>query len=89
MGSVPSWSASKVYARRCVGRLKGVFSMARKWIQGAIKRPGALSKQAKGAGKSVKEFVFTTLKKGSKASATTKRRARLATTLAKLRRRKK
>lgn len=51
------------------------------WIKGAIKNPGAFTKQAKNAGMSVAEFADKTLAAGSRASATTKRRARLAKTL--------
>ena len=55
-----------------------------KWIQGAIKHPGAFTAQAKRAGKSVSSYATQVLKKGSHASTTTKRRARLAQTLRKL-----
>ena len=61
----------------------------KKWIQSAIKNPGSLTKQAKAAGMSVQEFSEAALKKGSKASATTKRRANLAKTLRKMGRKKK
>lgn len=63
--------------------------MAEKWIQRAIKRPGAFRKKAQAAGMSTQEYAQKVLKKGSKADATTKRQAVLAKTLAKLRRRKK
>ena len=58
--------------------------MAKKWIQAAIKHPGAFTAQAKKAGKSVAGYARQVVKKGSKASTTTKRRARLAQTLAKI-----
>ena len=58
------------------------------WIQGAIKPPGSFSKQAKKAGKSVSAYASSVLKKGSKASSQTKKKADLAKTLAKLRRKK-
>jgi len=57
----------------------------KKWIKGAIKHPGAFTAQAKKAGKSTATFARSVLKKGSKASATTKRRASLALTLGKMR----
>ena len=60
-----------------------------KWIQSAIKKPGSFTKQAKKAGKSVGAFATQVLKKGSKASTTTKRRANLARTLRRLARAKK
>lgn len=59
-----------------------------RWIQKAIRKPGAFRAQAKRAGKSTAAYARTVLKKGSKASATTKRRARLAQTLARLRKRR-
>jgi hypothetical protein len=59
------------------------------WISGAIKRPGALTNKAKGAGKSVSAYTTQVLKPGSKASTTTRKQAALAKTLAKLRKRKK
>lgn len=62
--------------------------MGAKWIKNAIKKPGAFRAQAKRAGKSTATFVRSVLKKGSRASATTKRRARLAQTLARLRKRR-
>ena len=59
-----------------------------KWIQNAIKRPGAFTKKAKKAGMSVSEYVGKVTKKGSKASTRTKRQANLAKTLKKLRKKK-
>lgn len=59
-----------------------------KWIQKAIKRPGAFSKKAKRAGMSTAQYARRVLKKGSRASATTKRQARLAQTLARMRKKK-
>jgi len=56
-----------------------------KWIQGAIKRPGAFSAKAKAAGKSTAAFARSALKEGSHASTRTKRQAALAQTLAKIR----
>ena len=57
----------------------------KKWIKGAIKRPGALTKKAKAAGMSTQAYARK--KKG--ASGRTGRQARLALTLAKLRKKKK
>lgn len=62
--------------------------MAKNWIKRAIRKPGAFRAQAKRAGKSTATFARSVLKKGSQASTTTKRRARLAQTLAKLRKRR-
>jgi len=55
--------------------------MMANWIKKAIKRPGALTAKAKAAGESVAEFSNQALKKGSKASARTKKQASLAKTL--------
>lgn len=60
-----------------------------KWIQGAIKRPGAFTAKAKRAGKSVRSYARSVLKKGSKASTLTKQQARLAITLRKISRKRK
>ena len=54
--------------------------MAKDWIQGAIKRPGAFTAKAKRAGMSVQAYARKVLKKGSKASTLTKQQARLAQT---------
>lgn len=63
--------------------------MAEQWIQEAIKRPGTFSEKAKRAGMSTQEYARYVLRRGSRADTRTKRQARLALTLAKLRRRKK
>lgn len=55
--------------------------MAEKWIQKAIKRPGAFTKKANAAGKSVSSYTTSVLKKGSSASTRTKKQAALAKTL--------
>jgi hypothetical protein len=60
----------------------------KKWIQKAIKRPGAFTKKAKAAGKSVSAYASSVLKEGSKASTRTKRQAALAQTLSKMRKKK-
>lgn len=56
-----------------------------KWIQSAIKQPGALTQKAKRAGMSTLAFA----KAHAKDKGTTGRQARLALTLSKLRRGKK
>jgi len=58
------------------------------FIQKAIKKPGAFKKSAVRAKQSVKSFTKSVLDKPSKYSATTVRRARLAKTLSKLRKKK-
>jgi hypothetical protein len=63
--------------------------VAKKWIAGAIKSPGSFTRQAKAAGMSVAGFARRVLKKGSKASRRTKRRASLARTLKGFARKKK
>jgi hypothetical protein len=63
--------------------------MARKWIKGAIRRPGAFRAKAKAAGMSTSAYASRVLRKGSKASARTKRQAALARTLSKMRRRRR
>ena len=59
-----------------------------KWIQKAIKHPGALTEKAKKVGMTVAQYEKKVLSKKSKASATTKREANLARTLNKLRKKK-
>ncbi len=61
----------------------------KKWIKKAIKRPGVFSAKAKRAGMSTSAYARKVLKKGSRASTQTKRQARLAQTLGKMRRKKK
>lgn len=63
--------------------------MPKKWIQKAIKRPGALTAKAKKAGMSVAAFSKKATAPGSNASTTTKRQANLAKTLSTFRKRKK
>ena len=62
--------------------------MAKKmnWIQGAIKNKGSFSRKANRAGMSTSAYARKVLRSGSKASATTKRQANLAKTLARIRR---
>jgi len=59
-----------------------------KWIQKAIKHPGAFTRKAKKAGKSVAAYARKVTKKGSKAPTRTKRQGNLAKTLQKLRKKK-
>lgn len=63
--------------------------MAKKWIQGAIKKPGAFRKKAKGAGMSTGAYAKKVTRRGSRASAKTKRQGNLAKTLLGLQRKKK
>lgn len=55
--------------------------MAKDWIKGAVKRPGALKAKAKAAGESTMEFA----KKHAGDSGRTGKQARLAETFAKMR----
>lgn len=64
--------------------MAGKKGSGKNWIAGAIKSPGSFTKQAKAAGKSVSSFAAQVTKPGSKASATTKKRAVLAKTLKKI-----
>lgn len=57
----------------------------KKWIQKAIKRPGAFKAKAQKAGMSTSAYASKVLKKGSGASTRTKRQASLAKTLGKMR----
>tara|TARA_R100001530_G_C4208545_1_gene126735 strand:- start:152 stop:358 length:207 start_codon:yes stop_codon:yes gene_type:complete len=63
--------------------------MARKWIQGAIKRPGAFKAKAKKAGMSTSAYASKVLSRGSTSSTRTKRQASLARTLSKIRSKRK
>jgi len=58
---------------------------SKKFMQTAVKRPGAFSAKAKSAGMSTSAYANKVLKKGSKASTRTKRQANLAKTFAKYR----
>lgn len=60
--------------------------MARKWIQQAIKRPGALRAKAKRMGRSVRDLIAHPPKN---ADSRTKRQIALARTLMKLRKRRR
>lgn len=63
--------------------------MAKKWIGGMHMKKGAFTAQAKSAAMSVAGFGRKVLKKGSKASTKTKKRAVLARTFRGWARRKK
>ena len=62
---------------------------SKNWIQKAIRKPGAFRKQAQRAGKSTMEFARDVVRNPSRYSTTTVRRARLAITLGKFRKRGK
>ena len=55
---------------------------SKRWIQGAVKRPGALGKKATAAGMTTSAYANKVLKKGSTASSRTKKQAQLAKTFA-------
>jgi hypothetical protein len=59
-----------------------------KWIQGAIKRPGALTEKAEKAGMTVKEYTAKVKANPEKYDERTRRQANLARTLSKLRKKK-
>ena len=61
----------------------------KKWIAGAVKRPGAFRAKAKKAGMSTSAYARKVLSKNSRASARTKRQARLAQTFSKMRSKRK
>jgi hypothetical protein len=60
----------------------------KKWIQGAIKHPGAFTKKAEAAGKSVKEYAAEVSANPKEHDEKTVRQANLAKTLSKLRKKK-
>jgi len=62
---------------------------SKNWIQQAIRKPGAFRKQAKRAGKSTMQFARDVVRNPSRYGTTTVRRARLAITLSKFKRRKR
>lgn len=61
----------------------------KKWIQKAIKRPGAFTAKAKKKNMSVAGFAAAVKKNPSKYSPTTVRQANLATTLRKISKKRK
>jgi hypothetical protein len=60
----------------------------KKWIQGAVKHPGAFTKKAEERGMSVSEFAAAVTANPDKYDKTTVRQANLAKTLKKLRKKK-
>lgn len=61
----------------------------KKWIQGAIKRPGAFSAKAKKANKSVAAMATAVTKNPGRYSKLTVQQANLAKTLRKINKKKK
>jgi len=66
-----------------------MMSKRKNWIQQAIRKPGAFRKQARRAGKSTMEFAREVVRNPERYDTTTVRRARLAITLSKFRKRGK
>jgi hypothetical protein len=64
-------------------------STDKKWIQKAIKRPGAFTAKAKKAGKSTSAFATAVTKNPNKYSKLTVQQANLAKTLKKITNKKK
>jgi len=60
----------------------------KKWIQGAIKRPGAFTEKAEKAGMSTKEYAAKVTANPEEYDTRTVRQANLAKTLTKLRKKK-
>jgi len=60
----------------------------KKWIQKAIKRPGAFTRKAKKRNMSVAQFASAVSKNPTKYSSTTRRQAALAKTLRKISKKK-
>jgi hypothetical protein len=60
----------------------------KKWIKGAIKRPGAFTAKAKKAGKSVPGMIAAVTKNPSRYSSLTVKQASLAKTLRKINKKK-
>lgn len=75
-----SMGVKEVYAYPVHAGLSSSKPKTEKWIQGAIKHPGALTKKAKKAGESPMEFA----KEHMHAPGTTGKQARLAMTLRKM-----
>lgn len=55
--------------------------MAKNWIKGAIKHPGAFTKKAKAAGMTTAAYARKVKANPGRYSTTTRRQANLATTL--------
>lgn len=62
--------------------------MVDKWIQKAVQHPGAFKKKAQMHGLSTMQYAQMMMRPGSKADATTKRQARLAQTLSRMRKKR-
>lgn len=60
-----------------------------KWMQTAVKHPGAFTQKAQSAGKSIGAEIKSVLKPGSKATSQTKKQAVLARTFRKIGKKKK
>ncbi len=65
------------------------MSKGKRWIQDAIKRPGAFTAKARRAGLTTTAYAQRVLRKNSRAHAVTRRQAQLALTLRRLARRKR
>ena len=61
----------------------------KKWIQGAIKRPGAFTAKAKRRNMTVAQFARAVKKNPTRYDVTTRRQANLAVTLRKISKKKK
>lgn len=61
----------------------------RKWMQKAVKRPGAFTRKAKAAGMSVAAYAEKVLSPGSRADTLTKRQALFARTARRIAQRRK
>ena len=61
------------------------MAASKNWMAGAVKNKGAFTRQAKAADMTPAQLADKALKKGSRASTKTKRRATLAETFAKYR----
>lgn len=61
----------------------------KKWIQGAIKRPGAFTAKAKRRNMTVAQFARAVKKNPTRYDTTTRRQANLAVTLRKISKKKK
>lgn len=70
--------------RKEVNDMASKKSSDNKWIQGAIKRPGAFTAKAKKAGKSVAGMAAAVTKNPNKYSKLTVQQANLAKTLRKI-----
>jgi hypothetical protein len=83
-GGAPSFKKEESEGRNMAKKSGGG-----KWIQKAIKRPGAFRAKAKRAGMSTSEFANHVLANKEKYDTRTVRQAALAKTLAKMRKKRK